>query len=77
VNAASDTVDIAKRGAEGVAKSVVAQAAIRQAVRAEGMKVSTKAVAKLAAKTGKFAGFAGAVLTAASAYEAYQRCMAQ
>jgi hypothetical protein len=67
LDSASDAADVAKRGAESLTKSAVAQATIRQALRREGAKVSVKAVGRTASKFGKVAGGVGLGLTALSA----------
>jgi hypothetical protein len=75
LSASSDAVDLAKRGAGHVTKSVVAQAAIRQALKQQGTRVSVKAVGRTAKIFGKVAGGVGFALTGFSAYETYQQCM--
>jgi hypothetical protein len=75
LSAGSDAVDLAKRGAGHLAKSVVAQAAIRQALKQQGTRVSVKAVGRTAKTFGKVAGAIGFGLTGLSAYETYQQCM--
>ena len=74
---AGDATDLVKRGADAIGESAVAQAAIRQGLRAQGMKVPMKGVGRVASKAGKVAGAIGLGLTTISAYEAYQECMAQ
>ncbi len=51
-----------------------AQGTIRQFLRNQGVKWSTKHVAKDAALLGKVAGAVGKVLAAKSAYDRYQKC---
>ena len=66
-----------RRGAEHLAKCVVAQAAIRQTLKQQGRKVSVKAVGRTAKTFGKVAGGVSAALTLVSAGMDYHQCMQQ
>jgi len=59
---------------EHVAENRAAQVAIKEAMSSQGVKVSVNAVGKRAAKLGKGFAIVGGVLTAKSAYDAYDAC---
>jgi hypothetical protein len=67
-------LDAVENAADFVADNPAAQGTIRQFLRSQGVKWSMKHVAKDAATAGKWAGRAGKVLAAYSAYERYQKC---
>lgn len=70
----SNGVDFVGRTSDFIADTPAAQGTIRQFLRSEGVKVSMKHVSKDATLFGKWAGRAGKVLAAYSAYERYQKC---
>jgi RHS repeat-associated protein len=70
----STGVDVVGKSSDFLADTPAAQATVRQALRSEGLKVSLKHVSKDAAAFGKYAGWAGRIISAASAYQRYQKC---
>ena len=69
------TVTVLQWGADQVQTDSGAQQLIRQALRDEGWKISTKAVSRGASRFGKFLGAFGALLTANTAWNTYNACM--
>ena len=67
-------VEGTEKVAEHVAESHAAQVAIKGALRSEGVKISASAVGKRARVFGKGFAAVGAVLTAKTAYDAYDAC---
>ncbi|HEY6764491.1 MAG TPA: RHS repeat-associated core domain-containing protein, partial [Candidatus Sulfotelmatobacter sp.] len=67
-------LDAVENAADFVADTPAAQGTIRQFLRSQGVKWSTKHVAKDAAWAGKWAGRIGGALAAYNAYQRYQEC---
>jgi hypothetical protein len=67
-------LDAVENAANFVADNPAAQGTMRQFLRSQGVKWSMRHVATDAATVGKWAGRAGNVLAAYSAYERYQKC---
>lgn len=66
--------DAVEKSADFVADNPAAQGTVGQFLRSQGVKWSTKDVAKDAAWLGKWAGRAGKLYSAYSAYARYQEC---
>lgn len=70
----SNGVDAVGKTADFVAGNSWAQSQIRQFLRSENVKVSLRYVSKDAALAGRWAGRAGKVLAAYSAFQRYKQC---